>query len=301
MKGGRTKRFTMKDDGEEGIYEGEFNEKGERHGKGIMHDIDSDTVYEGDWKNDKMDGNGKFTYGKKSGYKGVSYEGEFKDNDFSGHGNYIDQKLAYRGEFVNNKKHGMGYVTTTGVMGRCVMYVEFKDDEFIKGTGTRCYKDVKEEGEFKDDILVKGKRHYTSGQIEEGDFVNGRIRNGKKTWPDDQVYVGTYNENGDMHGEGRFVGRYKYDGEYQNGKRNGFGVFTYPDGSVYEGQFKNDKMDGMGKLTLANGTTKTGRFHDNQPYPDVVVFNPAQNSIFTELGPAGRVFSRTSKRRPSRK
>lgn len=298
MKGGGKKRFTKKVDGEEGIYEGEFNDKGERHGKGIMHYTVDDVFYEGDWKNDKMDGNGKYTNGEKS----ESYEGEFKNNEFHGHGIYTDRddRFTYRGEFANGKRNGMGYTTTTSAMGHGTTYGEHVNDVFVKGTGKRFLKDVKEEGDFENNTLVKGTK-YNNHMIEEGDFENGEIINGKTTWPDGSVYVGTYNKQGVQDGVGTHVGTYKYHGEYQNGKMSGIGVLTYPNGSVYEGQFKNDKMDGMGKLTLPDGTTTIGRFHHNQPSPDVVVLSAAQNSIFTELGPTRSVFSKTYRRGPRRK
>lgn len=303
MKGGGKKRFTKKVDGEEGIYEGEFNDKGERHGKGIMHYTADDVFYEGDWKNDKINGNGKFKF--TDGENSQSYEGEFKNNEFHGYGIYTDidrnNRFTYRGEFANGKRNGMGYTTTTSAMGHGTTYGEHVNDVFVKGTGKRFLKDVKEEGDFENNTLVKGTKYYNNHMIEEGDFENGEIINGKTTWPDGTVYVGTYNKQGDPDGVGTLVGKFKYHGEYQNGKMSGIGVLTYPNGSVYEGQLKNDKMDGMGKLTLPNGTTTIGRFHHNQPSPDVVVLSAAQNSIFTELGPARSVFSRTHKRGPRRK
>lgn len=325
MKGGeiKTKRFTEKDHGEEGIYEGEFNDKGERHGKGIMTTLTASgkvyTVYEGEWKNDKPDGNGKLIYGKKSRHRGATYEGEFKNDDFHGHGLYIDpnEQITYRGQFANNKKNGWGYITTTNAMGSGMVYGMFENDLFVKGSGTRFSKysnsgdDSKQEGEFENDKLVKGKKSYMNGLIEEGDFENGEIIYGKTTFPCGSVYVGTYDDQGDLDGVGTLVGKFKYHGEYQHGKMSGFGVITYPDGSVYEGQFKNDRKDGMGKLTLPNGTTKTGRFHHNQPSPDVVVLsaaqnaaqnsivvkNAAKNSMLTELGLPGSVFPKRGSRR----
>lgn len=280
MRGGTiTTKIKYKDGS---YYYGEVNARGEKHGKGRMVEPDG-YVYDGDWKKDKRDGHG--TYGTDLGY---DYEGEFKNDNFHGHGIYIDwsNRITYRGEFANGKRNGMGYLTPTSAMGDGTTY-----------------------GEFVDDVFVKGKKYRSDNIIEEGDFENDKIINGKTTWPDGGVYVGTYDENGLMHGEGTCMWRGAiYQGEYQHGKMSGFGIIRYPCGSVYEGQFKNDKRDGMGKFTLPNGTTTIGRFHEGQPSPDAVVLSArvlsaqaarsAQNSIFTELGPAGiRVFSR----RPSRK
>jgi len=56
-----------------GIYEGELNDKGQRHGKGIMRYENGD-VYEGDWKDGKMQGKGTMT-----NKKGAEYSARWKD------------------------------------------------------------------------------------------------------------------------------------------------------------------------------------------------------------------------------
>lgn len=47
------------------------------------------------------------------------------------------------------------------------------------------------------------------------------------------------------------VGEYK--GEMLNGKRNGFGVCKYENGSVYMGEWKDNKYHGKGKLIYSEG------------------------------------------------
>lgn len=46
-----------------------------------------------------------------------------------------------------------------------------------------------------------------------------------------------------MHGEGVYTwtdGR-KYEGQYENDKKNGHGIYTWTDGREYEGYWKNGK------------------------------------------------------------
>lgn len=42
--------------------------------------------------------------------------------------------------------------------------------------------------------------------------------------------------------------------------RDGYGIMSYPDGSLYDGQFKNGKRDGYGTLRDAGGSTYKGHF-----------------------------------------
>jgi hypothetical protein len=290
-----------------GIYHGEVNAQREKHGKGRMVEHDG-YVYEGDWKNNKRDGNGKLI--DPDGV--VVYEGEFKDDLFHGWGVYNDLSeighITYRGAFANNERHGLGWLTTTSKMGQGTIYGEFKHDVPVKCSGKRCFDPLPterrptEEGDFENDKLVRGKQYYMDGMVEEGDFENDKLVRGKTTWPDGGVYVGTYNEKGDMDGEGTYVGRgYKYHGEYQNGKMSGNGMLTYPDGTIYAGQFKSDRRNGIGRLTFPDGTTSTGHYKDDKflkPAPEIF----SQQSIFSrELGPAGRVFSINESSRMNKK
>lgn len=57
--------------------------------------------------------------------------------------------------------------------------------------------------------------------------------------------------------EGKGVYRYRngsvYDGDWQNGERNGFGRKEDEDGYVYEGEWKNNCRHGKGITTWKTG------------------------------------------------
>ncbi|MCP4371514.1 MAG: hypothetical protein GY797_25845 [Deltaproteobacteria bacterium] len=56
----------------------------------------------------------------------------------------------------------------------------------------------------------------------------------------------------------------KYEGEWRNDKKDGHGVFTWPDGTKYDGELRNDKFDGQGVYTTANGDIYEGGFRNDK-------------------------------------
>jgi len=44
-----------------------------------------------------------------------------------------------------------------------------------------------------------------------------------------------------------------YTGEWKENKKEGPGIYVYPDGRKYDGEWKNDKMNGHGTLFDKNG------------------------------------------------
>jgi len=42
-----------------------------------------------------------------------------------------------------------------------------------------------------------------------------------------------------------------YEGDWDDGKQQGVGMFQWKDGRKYEGQFKDGQIEGMGVLTTA--------------------------------------------------
>ena len=61
-------------------------------------------------------------------------------------------------------------------------------------------------------------------------------------------------ENGDEENDGKYVG------EIENGKPNGTGTITFPDGTMYEGEFKDGEYHGQGTYTSSDGRKYEGEF-----------------------------------------
>lgn len=51
-----------------------------------------------------------------------------------------------------------------------------------------------------------------------------------------------------------------YEGEFQDGKIQGKGIITFPEGQRYEGDFVNEKFEGSGMYTWPNGNRYEGDF-----------------------------------------
>lgn len=48
------------------------------------------------------------------------------------------------------------------------------------------------------------------------------------------------------------------------GKKEGFGVFKWPDDSYYEGEFLDNAIHGMGKYVWSDGRSYTGEWRSNK-------------------------------------
>lgn len=60
--------------------------------------------------------------------------------------------------------------------------------------------------------------------------------------------------------------KFKYDGEFQNGQRHGFGTEFYEKkNAVYEGEFKNNQKHGKGLLKFSDSSNYEGDFARGLP------------------------------------
>ena len=90
-------------DYDDGKYEGELKDgKKEGYGKFIWTNGE---YYIGQWVNDEREGKGILYYNNNK----IKYEGEFKKNEFNGYGKYyLENKEYYIGYFKNNEYNGKG-------------------------------------------------------------------------------------------------------------------------------------------------------------------------------------------------
>ncbi|ORC88615.1 uncharacterized protein TM35_000162530 [Trypanosoma theileri] len=244
-------------------FEGVFQHGSmEGHGKITWS---SGITYEGEFKNNAPNGKGIFTW-----VNGDRYVGEVRDGVRYGHGELSTADGVYTGEWVRGKRHGMGRQTYAGN--------SYYEGEWIKNKRNGKGKLMYPNGDLYDGMWHDDKRegfgtmgwkfgtgHYV--EVYEGEWRDGiPFGFGRSTYVH---YINPENVPQDAGSLEDFAPPVHsvlnvYVGEYVNGKRHGFGIFYYADGSVYEGEWCNGKKEGHGKCTTNTGVSHYDTFHGNE-------------------------------------
>ena len=99
-----------------------------------------------------------------------------------------------------------------------------------------------------------------------GECIEGNCENGQGTEIFSHGrYVGEWKD-GKFNGHGTVTspdGR-KYVGEFKDGKKHGKGTYTYPDVVTYVGEWKDDKPHGKGTATYSDGRKSVGEFKEGK-------------------------------------
>src|SRR5690349_13624036 len=84
-------------------------------------------------------------------------------------------------------------------------------------------------------------------------------------------YEGEWKD-GQLHGFGKAIkAKYVYEGDFQNGEKDGMGVITYDNTSKYEGSFKDGNKHGYGKDFLGNGQTWEGEYFNGKKKEEIII------------------------------
>ena len=213
--------------------------------------------YEGSYKNDKFNGEGKFW--TEEGI--LKYKGTFVDNQKTGYGSlyYPLGHLQYKGQVTNGVYNGNGtYYFKSGLP----MYM----GQFIDGRREGYGKEYSQsniqlyEGEFKNnEYNGKGTYYYANGhRYRVGNFEDGKLNGlGKQFDENGKMNYAGHFQNDDFEGYGvkyNESGNIYFKGMFSKGLRQGEGKCVGPTGQLtYEGNFIDDKFGNTGKLYHPNG------------------------------------------------
>ncbi|KAE8724186.1 Detected protein of confused Function [Hibiscus syriacus] len=127
---------------------------------------------------------------------------------------------------------------------------------------TQCNRNANRETERVLLVVREGVEFYNNGDFYEGEFHKGKC-NGSGVY--------NYSLNGSYEGdwvEGRYDGYgveswsrgSRYRGQYRQGLRHGFGVYRFYTGDSYAGEWCNGQSHGVGVQTCADGSYYVGEF-----------------------------------------
>jgi hypothetical protein len=222
---GEFRWFGNGDEEKDGKYVGDI-ENGEPIGQGTFTWSDGEK-YVGEWKDGRKSGQGTLTLSS-----GNKYVGEFKEGIYHGQGTFTwSDGDKYVGEFKDGKKHGQGTYTFSDEK----KYVgEWKNGK-QNGQGILTFPDGRNGvGEWRENKPWNITEYNKNGNIT-GKYVNGlKVEKRRKVVLFEREVDGVlgWYENGDEREDTKFVG------EIKNGKQNGEGTQTYPDGRKYVGGWK---------------------------------------------------------------
>lgn len=172
---------------------------------------------------------------------------------------YLDEENSVQTTTGNVTNHKLSYGVYTG-------YLSFG---VPNGKGKVVFDQTGDiyEGDFVNGHFHgKGKYTWTSGAYYEGDFIDGhRTGKGKYVWTNGNVYEGDF-VNGAQTGQGTYT--YKsgdvYTGGFLNNQFNGEGTYRYAAGHVYTGNWENSARNGYGKMTWTDGSSYVGDWKGNR-------------------------------------
>ncbi|XP_077250089.1 uncharacterized protein LOC143889680 [Tasmannia lanceolata] len=136
---------------------------------------------------------------------------------------------------------------------------------FQKGDSVQWFiggEDSKREGKNPKKIIREGVEFYSNGDFYEGEFHKG-VCNGSGAY--------TYFVNGRYEGDwidGKYDGYgveswargSRYRGSYRQGMRHGFGAYRFYTGDSYSGEWFNGQSHGVGNQTCSDGSCYVGEF-----------------------------------------
>ena len=208
----------------------------------------NELIFEGQYKNNKRNGEGiEYHDGKKI------YKGQFLNGKRNGKGKEYEPifyKLIFKGEYLNGKRHGIGEEIAGGPIykgnflngernGQGKEYLNiYPFENSTKLTFEGEYLNGKRWNGIKYKYYEKGKLNY------EIEYLNGKKWNGKGYDIKNKLVYVLNNGKGNNIKKYDFKGKIKFEGDYLNGKKNGKGKEFYENNKStikFEGEYLNGK------------------------------------------------------------
>jgi hypothetical protein len=218
------------------LYLGYWNLNGETEGYGkLIKNIDetSTILIEGYFQP-----GGLCEYGRYYFQNGTYFEGNLENNlpNLSGELKIFDE-IIYSGEWIDGEFNGKGllYLSKNN---------EFKyegnfENNLFSGFGKLSYDNPKEYSYFYEGNFKKSKFEG------KGNFILIKNENNN-----DNDYD---NDNDNYQKNNNILSKEEYKGLWKNGLPNGNGKYIWKNGNIYEGNYEDGKKKGFGKLTFNSG------------------------------------------------
>ncbi|MEM8638188.1 MAG: hypothetical protein AAGG51_05105 [Cyanobacteria bacterium P01_G01_bin.54] len=244
----------------DGYYRGDIL-NGIRQGQGVFY-------YYNSGEGDDEGGESSEEDGATSGIATV-YEGEFRDDRPNGRGRFVyANDYRYEGEVRNGLPHGTGLfvflttppsLETEEIEGEPYLVdIRWKQEEYL----SRYY------GQFANGLfsgqgsLIFGvcREYFVNGQVDlrcsryDGQFRNG-LPHGRGTYSDDICVI-----------RGGEYDCIRFSGNFWGGQPNGQGTLSFPDHGRCDGQFNDSTMRGRATCRYNNGDRYTGDLRHGFPH-----------------------------------
>ena len=219
-------------------------------GKLVTHE---DFIYEGSFKEYKLIGKGKKTWPE-----GYSVYGKWKDEEVTGKLLIIwESGVVVEGKFEDARLTGKGVVTLVdetvykGKFSEGVL--QLSENEAVDQWGTIF------SGEFVNGVFVNGMISYSSGTIDKGAFVDGKLSGeGLVEWGEGDFYEGVFDDGELVDGIKIFTTGITLEGTYKENEIYGYGTKTLANEFILEGLFLDGVPNGYGVITFVNGDVYEG-------------------------------------------
>eukprot|EP00340_Litonotus_pictus_P004350 CAMPEP_0170518464 /NCGR_PEP_ID=MMETSP0209-20121228/4145_1 /TAXON_ID=665100 ORGANISM="Litonotus pictus, Strain P1" /NCGR_SAMPLE_ID=MMETSP0209 /ASSEMBLY_ACC=CAM_ASM_000301 /LENGTH=355 /DNA_ID=CAMNT_0010804033 /DNA_START=168 /DNA_END=1235 /DNA_ORIENTATION=+ len=221
------------------VYKGHWSLDRKKNGYGILVNSDG-SKYEGLFRNEKLDGKGRYIT-----IKGDFFEGFFSNGCACGYGVFVHSDGSiYKGNWMNDLPWGEGEEWSN-------------EGSYYKGDFFQGKKFGVGEFRWKDGAV------YLGGV--KNDLLNGE---GIYSWPDGRRYKGFWQDN-NMQGYGVLENPdgSRYEGQFDMNKKSGKGVYHYNKEKFYEGNWENGKQHGKGKI-VKNGVVEEGLWSEGKRLKD---------------------------------